>query len=110
MISHDLSVVEHMSDRVLVMFFGQVVEEGGWRDIFEKPAHPYTRRLIAAIPDPYAEQNPLRQQDRLPGVPPLDGRGFASDCSTAPDVFSAPARSELVEIAPGHRVRLVTAD
>ena len=52
MISHDLGVVEHMSDRVAVMYLGRIVETGDWREIFERPAHPYTRALIAAIPDP----------------------------------------------------------
>ena len=51
MISHDLGVVEHMSDRVAVMYLGRIVETGGWREIFEQPRHPYTRALIAAIPD-----------------------------------------------------------
>ncbi|MCR6497903.1 ATP-binding cassette domain-containing protein [Shinella sp. CPCC 101442] len=109
MISHDLSVVEHMSDRVLVMYFGEVVEEGGWRDIFEAPAHPYTRRLIAAIPDPAAALNPVERQDRVDNVPLLAGRRFVSDGSTSPDVFTAPVPSELVEIAGNHKVRLASA-
>ena len=106
MISHDLSVVEHMSDRVLVMFFGEVVEEGGWRAIFEAPAHPYTRRLIAAIPDPDAALKPGGEAGRFTDPAPPAGHRFVSDGSTAPDVFTAPAPSELVEIAPGHRIRL----
>ncbi|AHK46621.1 putative oligopeptide ABC transporter, ATP-binding protein (plasmid) [Ensifer adhaerens OV14] len=106
MISHDLSVVEHMSDRVLVMYFGEVVEEGGWREIFEEPAHPYTRRLIAAIPDPAAALDPAAKQDRFADLPHFAGRSFVSDGRTSPDVFTAPAASELVEIAPKHRVRL----
>ncbi|SJZ86803.1 peptide/nickel transport system ATP-binding protein [Enhydrobacter aerosaccus] len=53
MISHDLGVVEHMSDRVAVMYLGRIVEQGGWQEIFENPRHPYTRALIAAIPDPF---------------------------------------------------------
>jgi len=108
MISHDLSVVEHMSDRVLVMFFGEVVEEGGWRQIFETPAHPYTRRLIAAIPDPDAALG-QRAEQRFADMPMPAGRGFATDGAVAPDVFVPPAPSELVEIAPGHRVRLSPA-
>ncbi|QRI61499.1 ATP-binding cassette domain-containing protein (plasmid) [Shinella sp. PSBB067] len=109
MISHDLSVVEHMSDRVLVMYFGQVVEEGGWREIFENPTHPYTRRLIAAIPDPDAALNPAAGLGSLPDSPLIKGRGFVTDGSIAPDVFTAPLSSELVEIAPQHRVRLAAA-
>jgi oligopeptide/dipeptide ABC transporter ATP-binding protein len=53
MISHDLGVVEHVSDRVAVMYLGRIVEQGGWQEIFETPRHPYTRALIAAIPDPF---------------------------------------------------------
>ena len=109
MISHDLSVVEHMSDRVLVMYFGEVVEEGGWRDIFEAPAHPYTRRLIDAIPDPEVALDPVARQRRVAEMPLLAGRRFVSDGSSAPDVFSAPEASELVEIGGGHRVRLARA-
>ena len=108
MISHDLSVVEHMSDRVLVMYFGEVVEEGGWRQIFETPSHPYTRRLIAAIPDPDAAL--AERQEPLPAAPLHAGRVFVSDGGTSPDVFMPPAPSGLVEIAPGHRVRLALAD
>jgi peptide/nickel transport system ATP-binding protein len=55
-ISHDLGVISHLSDRVLVMKDGQVVEEGTPDDIFQRPQHPYTRELIASIPvfDPAA--------------------------------------------------------
>ena len=53
LISHDLGVVEHVSDRVAVMYLGRIVEQGGWQEIFEDPRHPYTRALIAAIPDPF---------------------------------------------------------
>ncbi|WP_378941192.1 ABC transporter ATP-binding protein [Mesorhizobium sp. ANAO-SY3R2] len=108
MISHDLSVVEHMSDRVLVMYFGQVVEEGGWKQIFEKPTHPYTRRLIAAIPDPNAALKSQASQRSSTEAPPL-GYRFVSDGTVASDVFSAPAPSELIEIGKGHRVRYAAA-
>ncbi len=106
MISHDLSVVEHMSDRVLVMYFGQVVEEGGWREIFEAPAHPYTRRLIAAIPDPEKALNSPAQENNVAYPSSLKGRSFVSDGSATLDVFSAPPPSELIDIAPTHKVRV----
>ena len=64
-ISHDLSVVEHVSDTVAIMYLGRIVEKGPVDDIFERPAHPYTRALIAAIPVP----DPRRE----PPVAPVEG-------------------------------------
>jgi peptide/nickel transport system ATP-binding protein len=49
-ISHDLGVIHHMSDRVLVMTHGRIVEQGDADAIFSRPAHPYTQRLLAALP------------------------------------------------------------
>jgi oligopeptide/dipeptide ABC transporter ATP-binding protein len=64
MISHDLGVVEHMSDRVAVMYLGRLVETGQWQEIFENPRHPYTRALIAAIPDPFLPPTLAAQKAR----------------------------------------------
>jgi peptide/nickel transport system ATP-binding protein len=50
-ISHDLSVVRHLSDRVAVMYLGQLVESGDNEEIWDNPAHPYTKALLAAVPD-----------------------------------------------------------
>ncbi|NKB48879.1 MAG: ATP-binding cassette domain-containing protein [Alphaproteobacteria bacterium] len=50
-ITHDLSVVRHMADRIVVMYLGKVVEAGRTQDIFERPQHPYTKALLAASPD-----------------------------------------------------------
>jgi oligopeptide/dipeptide ABC transporter ATP-binding protein len=55
-ISHDLSVVEHVSDTIAIMYLGRIVEIGTASDVFEKPAHPYTRALLAAIPVPDPRQ------------------------------------------------------
>ena len=67
-IAHDLAVVRHMSDRIAVMYLGQIVEMGQVEDLFACPKHPYTAALIAAIPVPQigAKLNPVQ----LAGDPP----------------------------------------
>ncbi|HVR61158.1 MAG TPA: ABC transporter ATP-binding protein, partial [Polyangia bacterium] len=51
-IAHDLAVVRHISDRVVILYRGQVMETGRAEDVFERPLHPYTRLLLASVPDP----------------------------------------------------------
>jgi peptide/nickel transport system ATP-binding protein len=56
LISHDLGVVEQIADRVLVLLRGHVVEEGSRDDVFDAPSHPYTRRLLQAVPELHGDR------------------------------------------------------
>jgi peptide/nickel transport system ATP-binding protein len=103
-VAHDLSVVEHISDRVAVMYVGYVVEIAPTEELFRNPQHPYTEALIGAIPPP----NPrLRSRPvKLPGeVPspanPPSGCYFHPRCQYAQDVCKV-ERPPLREVSPGH--------
>ena len=103
-ISHDLGVVRHIADRVLVMYLGRVVEDGPAGVLFDAPAHPYTRALVEAVPRLDRRRttfHPVPGEIPSPLNPP-PGCHFHPRCplATARCRTEAPA---LREIAPGHR-------
>ena len=111
MISHDLGVVEHMSDRVAVMYLGRIVENGDWREIFERPAHPYTQALIAAIPDPLRHTPLATTGGDLPNpLNPPNGCAFSPRCRYAEAVCRREPGPVLETRPDGHEVRCWRAD
>ena len=108
LISHDLSMVKHVSDRILVMYLGEVVEESGADELYAQPLHPYTKALISAIPIPDPKVERARQRIVIEGqvpspVDPPAGCRFAGRCPRACDRCRE-SKPELRELAPGHRV------
>ena len=92
-ISHDMAVVERVSHRVAVMFLGQIVEIGPRRAIFENPQHPYTRKLMAAVPVADPAQGRRRRELSSDEIP-----------SPIRAVGDEPVVPPLSEVAPGHFV------
>ncbi len=87
-ISHDLSVVRHMADDVMVMYLGRVVEKGSAADVFDSPRHPYTQALLSATPvaDPTRVQKRIRLEGELPSpLNPPKGCAFNPRCWKAED-------------------------
>ncbi|PHS36441.1 MAG: peptide ABC transporter ATP-binding protein [Alkaliphilus sp.] len=105
-ITHDLSVISEMADRVIVMYSGRVVEEASVYDIFEKPLHPYTEGLLNSKPDLNLGTEKLHV---IPGAVPNpldrpDGCQFAPRCEYAIDICRE-KEPTLVQIEPARKVR-----
>lgn len=104
-ISHDLAVVRYISDRVCVMFLGQICELCSTVEAYEKPLHPYTRMLIDSAPEPdpdFHREDRMLLQGELPSpVNPPAGCRFCTRCPFATDVCRT-VHPELKEYTPGH--------
>jgi peptide/nickel transport system ATP-binding protein len=112
LITHDLGVVAETCQRVIVMYAGRIVEEAPVEALFDNPAHPYTRGLMASIP-----RGADRRRHRLPEIPgvvpsltqPIAGCTFAPRCPLAIEACRA-LSPELRPIAPGHSVACIRAE
>ena len=102
-ISHDLATVRYLASRVAVMYLGVIVEEAEAAELFDRPAHPYTRALLAAVPvpDPEAKRDPFTLSGEIPS--PIDipaGCRLRDRCPLAQPVCAEPVPWR--EVAPGH--------
>jgi oligopeptide/dipeptide ABC transporter ATP-binding protein len=112
-ISHNLAVVRHVSDRIVVLYRGRVMEEGNAEDVCDRPAHPYTTSLLASVPVPNVraqrERRRLRSavaSESATGITSLAGCPFAPRCRFAADVCVA-APPPLIDAGGGRRVACV---
>jgi oligopeptide transport system ATP-binding protein len=106
LISHDLSNVKHVSDRVAVMYLGQIVEIGKTCDVFSNPMHPYTKVLIDSvpIPDPFLIRKPNALKGEIPSpTAPPTGCRFHTRCPIRKDICDH-IEPHLVRVAPDRMV------
>jgi oligopeptide/dipeptide ABC transporter ATP-binding protein len=105
-VAHDLSVVEHVSDRIAVMYVGKIVEMGKTEELLGHPCHPYTEALLSSVPpaDPDIQTNRIHLQGEVPSpANPPSGCIFHPRCSYAKDDCKVREPS-LTEVEPGHFV------
>jgi len=104
-ITHDMSVVRHISDDILVMYLGQMVEKCPSKQLFVKPMHPYTRALLSAIPS-VDIHNPNKREilkgELTSPINPAPGCRFAARCKYATEACKQPQKLE--EVEPNHFV------
>jgi peptide/nickel transport system ATP-binding protein len=99
-ISHDLGVIRHVSDRVVVMYLGRVVEHGPALDLWRAPIHPYTAALLSAVPERMGDRVVLAGEPPDPADPP-SGCWFRTRCPVAMDACAID-RPPAHAVAPGH--------
>jgi len=107
-ITHDMSVVKHISHELMVMYLGEVVEKAEKNELFAHPLHPYTKALLAAVPIPDASRRSM-QRELIHGevtspIDPKPGCRFASRCPYATAACREPG-IPLHEVTPGHFVK-----
>ena len=104
-VTHDLSVVKYISDDILVMYLGTMVEKAPANELFAHPTHPYTQALLSAIPEPNIHNRKKRiimQGEITSPIDPKPGCRFMARCPYACEECNKP--QELREIAPNHFV------
>ncbi|MBQ0140156.1 MAG: dipeptide ABC transporter ATP-binding protein [Kurthia sp.] len=105
-IAHDLGVVRHISDRVGVMYLGKMVELAASEDVYDKPLHPYTQALLAAVPVPdpdFTRETALLKGDIPSPANPPSGCTFHTRCPFKMEACMS-KKPVLVEVEPGHSV------
>ncbi|MDO5131914.1 MAG: ATP-binding cassette domain-containing protein [Eubacteriales bacterium] len=107
-VTHDLSVVKHISDSIMVMYLGRCVELAPSDELFLNPMHPYTKALLASIPEPDLERSRSKKLEIIRGevtspIDPKPGCRFAARCEYCTQRCSG-SNPEFVETAPGHFV------
>ena len=105
-IAHDLSVIQHISDNIGVMYLGNMMEYADWKDLYDRPHHPYTQSLLSAVPVPDPDIQATRKRIVLAGDPPSpidapSGCCFHTRCPMACEKCSQ-ERPEFREVEPGH--------